>query len=51
MKVFYAGLMISEGEPYVLEFNCRLGDPEGQVILPRIENDFLELVEKLLRKN
>jgi phosphoribosylamine--glycine ligase len=40
----YAGLMIVEGEPYVLEFNCRLGDPEAQVILPRIKADFLELV-------
>ncbi len=40
----YAGLMIVNGEPYVLEFNCRLGDPEAQVILPRIENDFLEVV-------
>ncbi len=44
----YAGLMISQGEPYVLEFNCRLGDPEAQAILPRIENDFLEMVEKAL---
>ena len=44
----YAGLMISQGEPYVLEFNCRLGDPEAQAILPRIENDFLEMVGKAL---
>ncbi len=42
----YAGLMIVEGEPYVLEFNCRLGDPEAQAILPRIKGDFLELVLK-----
>jgi phosphoribosylamine--glycine ligase len=41
----YAGLMISEGEPFVLEFNCRLGDPEAQAILPRIEGDFLELIQ------
>ncbi|BAU22468.1 phosphoribosylamine--glycine ligase [Caldimicrobium thiodismutans] len=41
----YAGLMISKGEPYVLEFNCRLGDPETQAILPRIEGDFLELIQ------
>jgi len=45
----YAGLMIVKGEPYVLEFNCRLGDPEAQAILPRLENDFLELVEKTLK--
>ncbi len=44
----YAGLMIVNKEPYVLEFNCRLGDPEAQVILPRVENDFLELVESAL---
>lgn len=40
----YAGLMIQNGEPYVLEFNCRLGDPEAQAILVRLEGDFLELI-------
>lgn len=41
----YAGLMIVDNrDPYILEFNCRLGDPEAQVILPRIGNDFLELI-------
>ncbi len=44
----YAGLMIVEGEPYVLEFNCRLGDPEAQAILPRIENDFLEIIQSAI---
>lgn len=40
----YAGLMISEQEkPYVLEYNCRLGDPEAQVLLYRLESDFYEL--------
>ncbi len=47
----YAGLMIANGEPYVLEFNCRLGDPEAQVILPRIKTDFLELVMAGLEGN
>ncbi len=47
----YAGLMIVNKEPYVLEFNCRLGDPEAQAILPRIENDFLELIESTLEGN
>lgn len=42
----YAGLMIVDNkDPYILEFNCRLGDPEAQVILPRIGNDFLELIQ------
>ncbi len=47
----YAGLMIANEEPYVLEFNCRLGDPEAQVILPRIKTDFLELVMAGLEGN
>jgi phosphoribosylamine--glycine ligase len=41
----YAGLMISEDkEPYVIEFNCRFGDPETQAVLTLIESDFLELL-------
>jgi phosphoribosylamine--glycine ligase len=41
----YCGLMISPGgEPYVIEFNCRFGDPETQAVLPLIESDFLELL-------
>ncbi|MXZ81592.1 MAG: phosphoribosylamine--glycine ligase [Gammaproteobacteria bacterium] len=39
----YAGLMISNGVPNVLEFNCRLGDPEAQVILMRMKSDLVEL--------
>jgi len=42
--ILYLGLMIDEyGEPYVLEFNVRLGDPEAQVVLPRIQSDWVEL--------
>ena len=42
----YVGLMITEaGEPYVLEFNCRLGDPEPQPILLRLKSSFLELLQ------
>jgi phosphoribosylamine--glycine ligase len=42
----YAGLMIdSKGAPRVVEFNCRLGDPETQPILMRLKSDFFELVE------
>ena len=47
--VIYFGLMISEErEPSVLEINVRLGDPEAQVILPRLETDFFQLSEALL---
>ena len=42
----YAGLMIdSEGNPRTLEFNCRLGDPEAQVIMARLKSDFAQLVK------
>ncbi|MDX2128449.1 MAG: phosphoribosylamine--glycine ligase [Chloroherpetonaceae bacterium] len=44
----YVGLMIHEGNPSVVEFNARLGDPETQVILPRLESDFLSLLEASL---
>jgi phosphoribosylamine--glycine ligase len=40
----YAGLMIKDSVPKVIEFNCRFGDPETQVVLPIIEGDLLELL-------
>ncbi|MFQ6044310.1 MAG: phosphoribosylamine--glycine ligase, partial [Candidatus Poribacteria bacterium] len=43
--VLYAGLMIDAEGPKVLEFNCRLGDPEAQVILPRLRSDLIPALE------
>ncbi len=39
----YLGLMIVQDDPYVIEYNCRLGDPEAQVVLPRLKGDVVPL--------
>ena len=41
----YAGLMIKNNEPYLIEYNVRMGDPECQTILPRLKNDIMEVLE------
>jgi phosphoribosylamine--glycine ligase len=41
--ILYAGLMIDKGKPYVLEYNCRFGDPETQPVLSRLQSDFMEV--------
>ena len=51
----YAGLMINNNEPYLIEYNVRMGDPECQTILPILKSDFLDILiaccnNKLLKK-
>jgi phosphoribosylamine---glycine ligase len=41
----YAGLMIVNDEPYLIEYNVRMGDPECQTILPKLKTDLLEIIE------
>ncbi len=45
----YVGLMIKNNEPYLIEFNVRMGDPECQVILPRLNTDLLGLINNAVR--
>ena len=41
----YAGLMIVDGEPKVVEFNCRFGDPETQAVLPLLKSDLVDIMQ------
>jgi phosphoribosylamine--glycine ligase len=49
--LLYPGLMITSDGPRVLEFNCRFGDPETQVLLPRMKSDLLPLLEATIDGN
>ena len=47
----YVGLMIKNNEPYLIEYNVRMGDPECQVILPRLNMDLLKIFNSALKNN
>ncbi len=47
----YAGLMIKNDEPFLIEYNVRMGDPECQTILPLLNNDFVEILENCIKGN
>ena len=44
----YAGLMIKKGEPYLIEYNIRMGDPECQVLMMRLKTDLLEIIDSAI---
>ena len=47
----FAGLMNVDGDPYVIEYNVRMGDPETQVVIPRLKNDLVDIILKCLDGN
>lgn len=46
--ILFIGLMLVNGEPKVLEFNVRFGDPETEVLIPRLESDIIDIFEKTI---
>ena len=46
----YAGLMIIDGDPFLIEYNVRMGDPECQTLLPKLKTDFLLIINKCIEK-
>ena len=47
----YVGLMIKNNEPYLIEYNVRMGDPECQVIMPRLKNDLVKIILAAVNNN
>ncbi len=49
--ILYIGVLVNNNNPYLLEYNCRFGDPETQVVLPRLKNDLVPLILKCIGGN
>ena len=49
--ILYAGVMLTDQGPKVIEFNCRFGDPETQVVLPRLSTDLVDIVYNTVTNN
>ena len=49
--IIFFGLMVANGEVYLLEYNMRMGDPESQAVLPLMKSDFLDVINSALNKD